>query len=282
MSRLLLCVLLVMSATVAVGQTPACDELGGEQRELASELLSTLHPYDCCDETIAECLKERPVCALAWRLAENLCRKIARKESKAAITRGLFRRARSMMPSGDGAAIDLSGTPVIGPANAPVSVVEYACARCPFCARITPALYRAIRDGSLSGMTRLYFKVFPIRNHEYSKEAGLGFMAAGQLGSFWEFMLYSYERFDAFCVSRQVDWAEAVGMDRTAFEELVTSPATRERLVASKKEGIVNEVQATPTFFINGRKFFGEMTPEEMIDVLEEEYERVTGVRYRQ
>jgi protein-disulfide isomerase len=185
------------------------------------------------------------------------------------------------MMEGKQAMIDLKDLPVVGEAGAPVTVVEYACARCPFCAKITPKLHQAITKGSLQGKVRMYFKIFPIRGHPYSKETGLGFMAAAEMGRFWEFLLHSYENFDRFCIKKQLDWAEAAGMDRQAFEKLVADPGVRERVVASKKEGIVNKVEATPTFFINGRKFFGDMSTEEMIDVLEEEYDRIKGIEYR-
>ena len=49
-----------------------------------------------------------------------------------------------------------------------------------------------------------------------------------------------------------------------------------------KKEGIVNDVQATPTFFVNGRKYLAELTAEEVVDVLEEEFDKIEGVRYLQ
>ena len=41
-------------------------------------------------------------------------------------------------------------------------------------------------------------------------------------------------------------------------------------------------VESTPTYFINGRKYDAELSHEELIDVLEEEYEKIEGVRYRQ
>jgi protein-disulfide isomerase len=59
-------------------------------------------------------------------------------------------------------------------------------------------------------------------------------------------------------------------------------PASRRWLVEMKKEGIVNSVEAAPTFFINDRKYQAELTPEELIDVLEEEFDRIKGIRYRQ
>ncbi|MFC1655069.1 DsbA family protein [Myxococcota bacterium] len=280
MCKLLSAIFLVLVPVAAYAQTPTCDKLEGKQKQLAQELLSTQHPYDCCDGTIIECLKEQPVCALAWRLAENICRRVADKEDKDKITRGLSRRARSMM-EGKKSKIDLENFPAVGEGDAPVAVVEYACARCPFCAKLTPKLHQAVVSGPLKGKARLYFKIFPIRNHEHSKETALAFMAAAEMGRFWEFLLHSYENFDRFCIKKQPAWAVAAGMDKQAFEKLVADSGVRDRVVASKKEGIVNKVEATPTFFINGRKYFGDMNIAEMIDVLEEEHDRIQGIEYR-
>jgi protein-disulfide isomerase len=270
-------VLLLVPAAV-YAQTPNCDKLEGKQKELAQQLLSSQHPYDCCDGTIIECLKEKQVCALAWRLAENICRRVAGKEDEDKITRALSRRARSMM-EGKKSKIDLEKFPSLG--QGPVTVAVYACARCPFCAKLTPKLHDAVAKGHLKDKVKLYFKIFPIRNHEFSKETALAFMAAAEIGKFWEFVLHSYTHFDDFCIKKQLAWAEAAGMDKQAFEKLVADSGVRDRVVASKKEGIVNKVEATPTFFINGRKYFGDMNIEEMIDVLEEEYERIKGIEYR-
>jgi protein-disulfide isomerase len=261
----------------ARAQTAECDKLSGEQRKAAQEILASQHPYDCCDDTIAACLKQKPVCALAVRLANNICRRVAKKQPKQQIVRALSRRARTMLQSGSKAKIDLAGLPVAGDPQAPVTLVEYACARCPYCSKITPEIYDAVVSGRLKGKVKLYFKTFPIRSHEFSKETGLGFMAAVKLGRFWPFLLHSYKHFDNFCMLKQSDWAISAGMDKKAFEETVADPVTRELLVNSKKEGIVNKVDATPTFFINGKKYLAEINAEELIDVLEEEYERSNG-----
>ncbi len=272
--------LTLLFAHGAQAQTPICDKLSGKQKTLAKEILGSQHPYDCCDDIIANCLEQKPICALAHRLAENVCRRVSEKQDKATIIRGLSRRARSMMP-GNKAKIELKGVPVVGGKQAPVTVVEYACARCPYCSKITPKLYDAVAKGPLKGKVKLYFKPFPIRGHEFSKETGLGFIAANKLGCFWDFLIYTYKHFDSFCIHKQSDWAEAVGMDRAEFEQAISDPNTRELLVDSKKEGIVNKVDATPTFFINGRKYVGDINYKELVDVLEEEHENVQGIQHR-
>jgi protein-disulfide isomerase len=93
-------------------------------------------------------------------------------------------------------------------------------------------------------------------------------------------MLHAYARFDDFSPELQPAWAGAVGLDPAAFEARLADPATRESLVASKKEGLVNGVEATPTLFINGRMWVGDLTAAELLDAIEEEAARVTGDRW--
>jgi rhodanese-related sulfurtransferase/protein-disulfide isomerase len=272
---------LALLAASAHAETPSCEALTGYRKILAAEFLASQRPYDCCDESIAKCLEQKPTCSLAFRLAENICRRIADRQPQDRIIASLQERARSMSEAGRKASIDLTGLAVAGDAEAPITLVEYGCPRCPYCARITVDIHDAFVTGRLKGKAKLYLKTFPIRGHPYVTESGLAFLAAQKLEHFWEFVLHFYQRFDLFSLSNQLAWAEAVGMDRGAFESAMADPATRESLVEIKKEGLANGIQGTPTFFINGRQYHGDITPEELIDVLEEEFERIEGIRYR-
>jgi hypothetical protein len=256
--------------------------LSGSREFLAAELLATQRVYDCCDDTIANCLEQNPTCSLAFRLSENVCRRVADGQPRTRIVEALRRRARNTLSRGSGAEIDLAGLPVAGVASAPITLVEYACPRCPFCARMTPRIHDAVVNGPLAGKVKLYLKTFPLGGHWGSKESGLAFLAAHELGHFWEFVSYYFEHLREFSFRRQIEWAEAVGMDREAFEKTMADPGVRQSLVEIKKEGIKNGVEATPTFFVNGRKYDAELVLEELIDVLEEEFERIEGIRYRQ
>jgi len=278
---LVITVIISLFSAPSRAQTPTCDELDTEQKQLAQKILSSQYAYACCDRTLAECLEQDPVCSLVYRLAENICWRVGEGQDEKKITRALSRRARSMMAGGKKAEIDLEGLPLVGDPKAPVEIVCYACARCPYCSKVVPRLHHEVTEGTLVSKAKMYFKTFPIRNHPYSKESGLAFMAAQEMGKFWDFLLHAYARFDAFCVKKQPGWAEEIGLDVATFEKLMAEPSTREKLITYKKEGIVNKVEATPTFFINGRKFHGSPTIHEMIDVIAEEYERVKGIEYR-
>jgi len=273
---------LALLTASAHAQTPSCEALTGYQKILAAEFLAIQRPYDCCDEPIADCLEREPTCSLAFRLAENICRRVADRQPRDRIVASLRERARSMSEAGPKTRIDLTGLAVAGDARAPITLVEYGCPRCPYCAKITVEMHDTFVKGKLKGKAKLYLKTFPIRGHPHVTESSLAFLAAQKLDHFWEFVLHFYRRFDLFSVSNQLAWAETVGMNRGAFERAMADPATRQSLVEIKKEGLVNGIHGTPTFFINGRMYHGELTPEEMIDVLEEEFERIEGIQYRQ
>jgi protein-disulfide isomerase len=274
--------LLALLAASAYGGTPACDEVPEERRAFAAELLASHRPYDCCDDTIDNCLEQEPTCSLAFRLSENICRRVAGGQSRDRIVDALSRRAHSVLAGGRKAKISLMGLSVAGDARAPITLVEYACPRCPYCATMTPTIHEAVVNGRLQGKVKLFLKTFPLRDHKGSKESGLAFAAAQKLGYFWEFVLYFYQRYELFSVLGLAQWAEAVGMDQGAFRRAMSDPASRRWLVEMKKEGIVNHVEATPTFFVNGRKYLAELFPEELVDVLEEEFDRIKGIQYRQ
>lgn len=278
---LFFCLSIVVTTLTGFCQTAAaassCDALGGAQKKLATEILQSQHAYDCCDRSLAECLKRKPLCRIVRRLSEEVCRRVAAGQDRAAIERELARRATSMSATGNSYRIDTQDAVALGKSDAQVTVVAYVCPRCPFCARLMGELEKSVASGKLAGKVKLYSKLFPVRSHPGSTEAGMALVAAGKLGKFWEYLLALYRDFDKFDVTKLTERAVALGLDQQQFEDALADPKTRARLVESKKEGVRNGVESTPTLFINGRKYVGEITAPVLEDILEEEHERVTG-----
>jgi len=273
MIRRVLCILPTLALCwPAYGENP-CDNLSPEQKAVVEQVFATQHPYDACDGTFKECLKAQPVAPLVQRLANWVCRKAASGQDAAAIVRSLEKRAMSMMRPGKQYAIDLGSAPAAGCTKAKVVLTAYVCARCPYCAKLVPVLHREVTSGRLAGRVGLYFRIFPIKSHEHSTEANCGLAAATSLGKGWEYLLRAYRGFDSFSLEALSEWAAEVGLDRATFESAAASQAIREAVVASKKEGLRNGVEATPTFFINGRRWLGDLDADTLLDALEEEAE---------
>lgn len=258
-----------------------CRHLDEEERARAVAIMEQQFLYDCCEDTVAACLAEPSPCDLAMRLAAEICRRVGGGQDEEAIAHALKLRSRSMIPGGPVAEINLSGLPVMGDPEAPVVIVEYACVRCPFCSKITPELVEAVTDGLLAGKARMYFKLFPIKGHPGGTESGLAAVAALKQGRFWEFMEVAYGRYDRFSVDVLPTWAADAGLDMAAYEAAVANGASRDQLVQSKREGMANGVDATPTFFISGRRYQAELERTQLIDVLGEEHARLTGAHRR-
>jgi protein-disulfide isomerase len=282
----LACLALVISLVgwiqiaAAAPTVTACSALADAQRKLAQDIFQSQHAYECCDGTLSQCLQKKPLCKLVRRLTEDICRRVAAGQRRTDIERELARRAMSMMPTATVYQIDTRNSPIGGSPDAKVTLVAYLCPRCPYCARLEPELYQSVTSGNLKGKVKLYVRTFPVRSHAGSTEAGLALIAAAKLGKFWEFMQHLYQDFHNFDAAHLDDIAAAVGLDRKKFSEAAQDPGTRQQLVDSKKEGVKNGVDATPTLFINGRKYTGDMKMGALEDVLEEEHERVTGQQH--
>lgn len=265
--------LVLLLPTGAAAQTPTCDALQGDARAVAVSVLAAQHPYDCCDDTIARCLDATPRCPLAARLADAVCRLAGAGKDAPTIARALERRALTMMRPGRVHPIDTSSAPRVGPAGAPVELAVYLCLRCPYCSKLLPALHREVTAGRLAGKVALTVRLFPIKGHLGSTEANLAAQAANAQGRFWDYLLYAYGHFGEFTPDGLPAWATAVGLDRAAYDAALADPRTRAALVASKKEGLANGVEGTPTLFINGRLVVADMDLETLVDLCEEELE---------
>lgn len=272
----------LLCGPTARARTPTCRKLEGKPRATAQALLASEHIYDCCDETLAKCLeRERArVCRLAYRVAEEICRRVDRGQSKKQVSLALRLRARSMMPLGKASTFDLRHAPTVGDPKAPVVLVEYAGALCSHCSVITPPLTREIVAGRLKGKVRLHLRPFAPRDSGYSEEANLALIASKRLGAFWPFLKLLYEHVGQFHPEIQPIWARECGMDPDRFIETVEDELTEKMLAESQKEGLRNKVSATPTFFINGRKYLGTARLRQLVDVLGEEHDRLTGRKY--
>lgn len=150
---------------------------------------------------------------------------------------------------------------VKGPADAPVTLVEYSDFQCSSCR----AAQRPLREllERHPGRVRLAFRHFPAESaHPWARDAAAAAECAGRQGRFWQLhdelflrqTLWSGEP-DAPRLFR--DYAAALGLDMGAFSRCLTEPGTADAVERDRQEGLLLGINATPTFFIEGRRFVG-------------------------
>jgi protein-disulfide isomerase len=149
----------------------------------------------------------------------------------------------------------------IGKADAPVTIVEYASMTCPHCANFHNSVLPTLKEKYIdTGKARLVFREFP-----FDERGALAAMVARCAGSERALPLISA------LYAKQDDWAQAkndflqklfsyaqqAGFTKQAFENCQHDEKLLKNIVAMRDRGIAFGVNATPTFFVNGKKLAG-------------------------
>lgn len=158
-----------------------------------------------------------------------------------------------------------------GPADAGVTLIEYADFECPYC-REAHAVVVAL-EKRLAGRLRFVFRHFPLREmHPHAEPAAEAAEAAAAQGKFWEMH-------DALFSDRHP--LDTAGLRAHAHDAGIPDLARFERETADERYGPVLDaaienaeasgVEGTPMFFINGRPFEDEPSLELLGAALEAE-----------
>ena len=166
-------------------------------------------------------------------------------------------------------AVDPQRDHVVGPADAPLTLVEYGDFECPFCARSYPAV-KAIRR-ELGDRLRFVFRHFPRPEHPHARHAAEASEAAAAQGRFWQMHDMLFEHQAALANQDLVGYAATIGLDVGRFEHDLTSHVFVERVHADLESAARSGAHGTPTFFINGVKHEGPDTFDDLISALREQ-----------
>ena len=156
---------------------------------------------------------------------------------------------------------------ILGPPEAPVTLVEYGDFECPYCGQAYP-IVQAVRAQMGAGL-RFVFRHFPVTTvHPHAEQAAEAAEAAGAQGAFWPMHAILYENQRRLGTSDLHSYAEALGLDTGRFDaELVAgdhTPRVREDFMSGVRSG----VNGTPTFFINGLRYDGSWDAPDLLAAL--------------
>ena len=147
--------------------------------------------------------------------------------------------------------------PAVGPANAPITIIEFSDYQCPFCQRwhadTFDSLLKAYPD-----QIRFIYRDFPLYSiHPQAEPASEAANCANAQAKFWEYheLLFS----DKMDLSPEAysAYASEIGLDLGKFEECLASDQYIPEITADYKYASKLGVSSTPTFFINGIMIVG-------------------------
>ncbi|UHS55863.1 DsbA family protein [Agrobacterium vaccinii] len=156
----------------------------------------------------------------------------------------------------------------LGDANAPVKIVEYMSMTCPHCAHFHNTTFEEIKKKYID-TGKVYFI---IREFPFDPRAAAAFMLARCAPE------QQYYPFVSMLFKQQQTWATAqdaraallqmsklAGFSQETFEACLTNQKLLDDVNATMQRGATEfGVNSTPTFIINGKRYAGDMSVENM------------------
>jgi protein-disulfide isomerase len=143
----------------------------------------------------------------------------------------------------------------MGPASAPVTIVEFSDFQCPFCRGVVATLKQVM--ARYPDRVRVVFRDFPIPSlHPDAPLAHEAARCAGEQGQFWAYHDLLFERTNMNAPALK-QYAADLKLDEKKFAECLDSGRSRAAVSADVEEGSRLGVSGTPTFFINGTPLVG-------------------------
>jgi protein-disulfide isomerase len=157
-----------------------------------------------------------------------------------------------------------------GPAEAPLTLVEYGDFQCPYCGAAYPVVKRVQK--ALGKKLRFVFRNFPLTGaHPYAMVAAEAAEAAALQGKFWEMHDLLFEQ-QTFLEPDIIPlWAKKIGLDLQKFGDAIKKGEVAKRIKEDRQSGIRSGVNGTPTFYINGTRYDGSPDVESLLAALESE-----------
>ena len=166
--------------------------------------------------------------------------------------------------------------PALGPANAPVTIVEFSDFQCPFCQRVMPTLKRL--KEAYGDRIRIVWKDFPLTQiHPEAFKAAEAGNCAREQGKFWEYHDVLFGNQQALQPEYLKKYAADLGMNVTTFANCLDTAKHNDRVQAQMGVGNSLGVASTPATYVNGRLVSGAQPYEVFAAIIEEELQRASA-----
>jgi protein-disulfide isomerase len=162
--------------------------------------------------------------------------------------------------------------PAKGPANAPVTIVEFSDFQCPFCSRLIPTMKQV--EEKYGDKVRVVFRQYPLPFHQNAQKAAEASLCAADQNKFWELHDAMFANQQALAVEQLKAKATELGLKADEFNSCLDSGKHAGTVQADMKEGSAAGVNGTPAMFINGRFISGAVPLEQITSVIDDELRR--------
>jgi protein-disulfide isomerase len=162
------------------------------------------------------------------------------------------------------------GHPSHGPADAPVTIVEFSDFECPYCRSMLGTIKNV--QERYGEQVRLVYRQFPLNSiHPNAQRAAEASLCANEQGKFWEMHDLMFEDQSGLSAEALTQKAESLELDGTTFQQCLSSNKYAEQVKQDVMAGTVVGVTGTPAVFINGRPLVGNVPYSDVAQIIDDE-----------
>lgn len=146
--------------------------------------------------------------------------------------------------------VEAGDSPVKGPADAKVTIVEFSDFECPFCQRGANTIEEVLK--AYPNDVKVIFKNLPLPFHQNAKPAALAALAAGKQGKFWEMHDVLFQNQRNLGEEFYLQTAKDLGLDIEKFKKDLADESLAKQIEADEAQARKLGITGTPGFSVNG------------------------------
>lgn len=158
---------------------------------------------------------------------------------------------------------------VFGSANPKITIVEFGDFTCPYCKDNYPAV-RAVTMRHQDSVQLIFRDRTP---DERSLGLALTAHCAGEQGKFWVMHDKLYQKQSDTLgnnFAELIALGQSIGLDETTFHDCLISRKYLGKITKNMKSSLDLKISGTPTFFINGKEYVGELNETQLENIIKE------------
>jgi protein-disulfide isomerase len=154
--------------------------------------------------------------------------------------------------------VAIGPNPILGNESAPVTIIEFSDAQCPFCKRFHDQTFPQLKSEYIdTGKVKLAYRSFPLSIHPDAPKAAEAQSCARDQDKFWELTEEIFVNQGAMKVADIKKMAANIGMNPATFDECLDSGKYKSEVDKDFADGSAAGVSGTPSFFVNGKILVG-------------------------
>ncbi|HTB19152.1 MAG TPA: thioredoxin domain-containing protein [Bryobacteraceae bacterium] len=273
--RLRIVVLCLFAGLTLGAQTPSAADAWKTAETLGNVDLSELTPVqkkavlkilreeDCscqCGMKTAECILKDTNCSYSRTIAKIAIQGVKDGKSLMEISKLMDASPKAHRPKllEDPVTIAVEGAPVRGPADARITLVEFSDFECPFCSLAVKQVDTVM--AAYPKDVKLIYKQFPLSMHPHAEMAAEASLAAREQGKFWEMYDVLFKNYRRLSSDSILGFAKDIGLDMDKFKADLAAGKYKAVVDKDLADGEAAGVYGTPSFYINGKQYNGEVT----------------------